>query len=42
VAAARGDGATRLPAALERPPHWAAAPVRPGRPRGRRGGAAGR
>jgi hypothetical protein len=42
VAAARGDGATRLPAALERPPHWAA-PVRtaPRRPRGR-GGAAGR
>ncbi len=42
VAAARGDGATRLPAALERPDHWATAPVRPGRPRRRRGGAGGR
>ncbi len=43
VAAARGDGATRLPAVLERPPHWAAAaaPVRR-TPRRRRGGAAGR
>ncbi|MGY1714486.1 pentapeptide repeat-containing protein [Geodermatophilus sp. SYSU D01106] len=43
VAAARGDAATRLPAGLERPPHWAAA-VSPPRPRrrGGRGGAAGR
>ncbi len=43
VAAARGDGATGLPAVLERPAHWVAAPVRPGRSRRhRRGGAAGR
>ncbi|SFT52222.1 Pentapeptide repeat-containing protein [Geodermatophilus amargosae] len=45
VAAARGDGGTRLPAALERPAHWpAGAPVSTGRPRprGGRGGAAGR
>ncbi|MGY1671506.1 pentapeptide repeat-containing protein [Geodermatophilus sp. SYSU D00710] len=51
VAAARGDGATHLPAALERPAHWpataatATAPVtarRPRRRRGGRGGAAGR
>ncbi len=44
VAAARGDGATRLPAVLERPAHWAAAAagVRTAPPRRRRGGAAGR
>jgi hypothetical protein len=45
VAAARGDSTTGLPAALERPPHWAGPvrPVRPARPRPRRrGGAAGR
>ncbi|MGY1700396.1 pentapeptide repeat-containing protein [Geodermatophilus sp. SYSU D00766] len=54
VAAARGDGATRLPAALERPAHWTAttattaataAPVTARRPRRRRDGrgdAAGR
>ncbi len=47
VAAARGDGGTRLPAVLGRPAHWpAGAPVRTSRPRPRpragRGGAAGR
>ncbi len=44
VAAARGDGATRLPAVLERPAHWAAAAagVRTAPPHRRRGGAAGR
>ncbi|MGX5656461.1 pentapeptide repeat-containing protein [Geodermatophilus nigrescens] len=43
VAAARGDSATRLPAGLERPPHWAAAVSSPRpRRRGGRGGAAGR
>ncbi len=40
VAAARGDATTGLPAAVERPPHWAA-PVSAAR-RPRRGGAAGR
>ncbi|WP_245900120.1 pentapeptide repeat-containing protein [Geodermatophilus normandii] len=45
VAAARGDGGTRLPAALGRPAPWpAGVPVRGSRPRprGGRGGAAGR
>ncbi len=43
VAAARGDAATRLPAVLERPAHWAGAAAGVRRaPRGRRGGAAGR
>ncbi len=41
VAAARGDATTRLPAALEHPAHWAAAPLSSAR-RPRRGGAAAR